>query len=81
MLTELKAKNKVVGLKQSRRAVGEGRVSKVYLADDAGSHIRREIMQLCEEKGIALESGFTMQELGEACGVEVNTAVAALLAN
>lgn len=79
MLSELETKNKVVGLKQSKKAVSEGKAAKVFLAHDAGTHIRRDVALLCGEKGVEIEAEFSMEELGSACGVEVNAAVAAIL--
>lgn len=79
MLSELESKNKVVGLKQSKRAISEDRARKVFLAYDASAQIRREIEQLCGEKGIEIFADASMAELGDACEIDVDTAVATLL--
>ena len=54
MLEDLSSKDKVVGLKQVRRAIACGRVP--------------------------VAGGHTMAQLGRACGIDVPTAAAALLA-
>lgn len=79
MPDELNTKHKVVGLKQSRRAIREGEAVKVFLAQDASGQIRREITALCRTKHVACESVPTMKELGELCGITVGAAVAAVV--
>ena len=77
MLTELSAASKVVGVKQVRRAVDSGRALKVFLAQDAEERVTVPIAALCAEKGIPVETGFSMTDLGRACGISVGAAVAA----
>lgn len=77
----LNTRNKVVGLKQSRRALREGEATRVYLAQDASGQIRREITALCRMKHVVCESVPTMKQLGEMCGITVGAAVAALIAD
>ena len=79
MLAELYTTNKIVGIKQLRKALGEGRAKKVFLADDADPKLTAPILEQCREKGVETEHVPTMQELGQACGIEVGAAVAALL--
>ena len=38
-----------------------------------------EIEELCQSKSIPITYVDSMQELGEACGIDINAAVAALL--
>ncbi len=79
MLEELNTNNKVVGLKQSRRALRDGAAVKVFLAHDATGHIRREMAELCKLKDVPCEFVSSMSELGAACGINVGAAVAAVL--
>lgn len=79
MLQELTAKNKVVGVKQSRKAISEDRAARVFFARDADPALVGELRALCEEKGIPMECGLNCQELGRACKISVGAAVAALL--
>ena len=37
------------------------------------------LRQLCEEKGVPVESGFSCAELGRACRISVGASVAVLL--
>ena len=78
MLTELSAAaSKVVGVKQVRRCVESGRATKVFLAQDAEGRVTAPIAALCEEKGVPAATGFSMTDLGRACGISVGAAVAA----
>lgn len=79
MPDELNTNSKVVGLKQSRRAIREGEAKRVFLAQDASGQIRREITALCRMNHVVCESVPTMKELGERCGITVGAAVAAVI--
>lgn len=80
MLTELTAKEKVVGMKQTRRALAAGGVQCVFLACDADPHLTAPLENMCALAHVPVESGHTMAELGSACGIAVGTAVCAILA-
>lgn len=80
MLTELTAKDKVVGLKQTRRALAAGQAARVFLARDADPHITEPLETICNLAGVPVEGGHTMAELGSACGIAVGTAACAILA-
>lgn len=79
MLTELKTGPRVVGAKQTRRALSDGRAVRVFLADDADPGVTGPIEALCAERGAEPEHVSTMRELGQACGIAVGAAVAALV--
>lgn len=79
MLEELKRAAKVAGVKQTRRAVSDGRVKRVYLAQDADPRVTGPVEALCGEHAVAVEWVPSMKELGAACGIAVGSAVAALL--
>lgn len=79
MLTELSAASRVVGVKQVKRAVESGRAQKVFLAQDAEARVAEPIAALCGEKGLPVLTGFSMRDLGRACGISVGAAVAALV--
>lgn len=79
MLTELKAGPRVVGAKQTRRALNDGRAVRVYLAEDADPGVTGPIETLCAELGAEMVHVPAMRELGQACGIAVGAAVAALV--
>ena len=79
VLTELTSSNRVVGVKQSRKAIRDGRAAKVFLACDADPAITDSIRSDCAEKDIPLEGESSMEQLGRACSITVGAAVAVLL--
>ena len=79
MLSELKSGTKVVGVKQTKRALNDGRAGRVFLAEDADPRVTEPVEALCAEKGVGVERVPSMKELGGACGIAVGSAVAALL--
>lgn len=79
MLEDLSSKDKVVGLKQVRRAIVCGRAGHVFLARDADPRLTGPLEDCCREAGVPV-SGGTPCQLGRACGIDVPTAAAALLA-
>ncbi len=68
---------RVVGVKQTRRAIQEGRAARVYLAADADPLITDPLAALCQEKGVPVEGGKTLRELGCAVGIAVGAAAVA----
>ena len=79
MLTELASQEKVIGVKQSRKAVREGRAKRVYLACDADPAITEPVAVSCEAAGIPMETEHTMAQLGRACRITVGASVVAVL--
>ena len=72
-MKELRSGKKVSGVKQSRRAVREN------LARDADPALTDPIRALCREKGVPVVDRWDMRELGQAAGIQVGAAAAALL--
>ncbi|MBP1736692.1 MAG: ribosomal protein L7ae [Oscillospiraceae bacterium] len=81
MLEQLKNGIHVVGAKQTKRAIADQKASLVLVAGDADPRVTEPIEALCREKRVPLETVPTMKELGNACGIAVGAAVAALLFN
>ena len=78
MLSILRNSDKIVGTKQVSRAIAAGDVKSVYLATDADVFVTRRVYDLCREKNIPVIEVPSMKALGEACGVQVKAAVAAI---
>ena len=79
MITEFTSRDKVIGVKQSRRAIREGRAKHVFLAVDADPAITGPVADSCLEARIPVESSHTMAQLGLACRITVGASVVALL--
>lgn len=76
---ELPADRTVVGVKQVRRALSRGEAKLVLLAEDADPALIFPLRSLCEESGVRVEAVASMRRLGEACGISVRAAAAALV--
>ena len=72
MLTELASREKVIGVKQSARAIRDGRAQRVFLACDADELVLEPIRSACGS--LPVEEGYTMAQLGRACGIAVGAA-------
>lgn len=79
MVTELSTSAKVVGAKQTRRALESGMAVRVFWAADADPRITESVVLLAREKGVEAEKVSSMKELGKACSLTVGAAVAALV--
>lgn len=79
MLEELKQGSKLVGAKQTRRALKDGRARKLFMAKDADPRLLQPLVQEAVRTGVRVEQVDTMKQLGEACGIAVGAAVAVLV--
>ena len=79
MLSELQTAQKVVGVKQSRKAIRDGAAKCVVVAKDAEARVIRPIRALCEELGVPVEEADSMAELGKAAQIDIGASVVAVL--
>lgn len=79
MLEELKDSNKVVGAKQTRRALKDSRARRIYWAKDADPRVLQPLIQEAVRTRVPLEQVETMKDLGQACGIAVGAAIAAVV--
>ena len=75
----LKKGNKVVGTKQTLRALEKGIVETLFIAKDAQKQVILRSEEFAKSNNIPIVYVDTMDELGKACDVEVKTATAALI--
>lgn len=73
----MERRKKVAGVKQTLKAVSQGRAERVYLAEDADTFISAPVVDMCREKSVPVEYIKSKQALGRMCHLEVATAVAA----
>ena len=78
-LLELETEQKVVGVKQLKRALREGRAQRVFLAEDADPHLMAPVVQRCSQCQVPWTWVSTMEDLGRACGIHVGAAAAAVI--
>lgn len=79
MLDELKTAERVVGIKQLRKALTAGRAKTVFIAEDADPLLTEPIVCQCRESNVTVVFVETMQQLGAACNIPVPAAAAAML--
>ena len=76
-LTVLKKFKTVVGLKQLRKALENGKAKCVFLAENADPALTEPIIGLCQKGQVSYTWVRSMADLGRACGIEVGSAAAA----
>lgn len=79
MVSKLKNGTKVVGLRQTKKAVAANKTLCAFLASDADPDATGAIAVLCQERDTPVEWVPSMKELGLSCGITVGAAAAALL--
>ena len=79
VMPELKNVTHVSGLKQTVRAVKRGEAKRVYVARDADPMMLETLRTLCEERGVPMEEGHSMRDLGNAAGIAVGAAAIAVI--
>ena len=73
------APSRVIGAKQTVRALERGAVRAIYVARDAEERVVRELKTLASAKGVPVTQVGSMDELGKVCGIDVGAAAAAIL--
>ena len=79
MIQELSGPNKVVGAKQAKRALRDGRAARLYIAVDADPRLLQPLVQEAVNRQVPVSQVPTMKDLGAACGIAVGAAVAVLV--
>jgi len=69
----------VVGSKQLKKALVNGRAKCVFLAENADPAITEPLEELCRSGNIQINWVSSMADLGRACGIEVGAAAAAVV--
>ena len=69
----------VVGAKQLKKALQNGRARYVYLAENADPALTEPIVDLCLQKNVDCSWVCAMHDLGRACGLDVGAAAAAVV--
>ena len=78
-IADLKNAKKVVGAKQTAKAVEKGLAAIVYLANDADQRLLLPVTEACIREKVTVDNSLSMLELGKACGIEVGAAAVACL--
>lgn len=78
MVTRLTGE-KVVGIKQTAKALKNNLGSKLYVAKDADIKLLEPILKLAADRSLEIEEVDTMKELGVLCGIDVSAATALII--
>lgn len=70
---------KVVGIKQTLKALKNSKGKVLYIAKDADSNITEPILQIAKANSLQIIFVDTMKELGNLCDIDVASATALLL--
>lgn len=81
LLQQLREERRVVGVKQLRKALQEGRARRVFLAKNADPQLTKPVELLCGQKEVPCTWVATMADLGNACGIDVGAAAAAVVSD
>ncbi|HPU01682.1 MAG TPA: ribosomal L7Ae/L30e/S12e/Gadd45 family protein [Bacillota bacterium] len=73
------ARRKVVGTKQTLKALEKGEAILVLLAEDAEAKVSAPVAELAAARGVKVSYVKTMTELGRICGIKVKAAAAAII--
>jgi large subunit ribosomal protein L7A len=79
VVESLRDRNKMVGIKQTMKAIENGETKLVYIAKDADERISGKIIELCKKHNVQVTYVETMKLLGKACNIDVGAAVACTL--
>lgn len=77
-LSELAVPQRIVGERQVRRALKEGKVVKLFVAEDANRTRIKPILEMAAKAGIDVEQVVTMQMLGRACAISRGASIAGI---
>lgn len=73
-----KASNKIIGTKQTVKALKSGEVIEVFIALDVDSKIKNRVIETAREMNVPITTVDSMQKLGKACGIDVGAATVAI---
>ena len=74
----INAASKAVGTRQVLRGLKAGTLSRVYVANDADTYLFQQVVRAAEDAGVPAVRVRSMKELGQAQGLEVACAAAAI---
>lgn len=79
VLDELKKAKKLIGIRQSYKAVANDKVIKAFVARDVEPDLIADFINLCNNKSIPITYVDSKKELGKACGIDVAASAAVIL--
>lgn len=68
----------IIGVKQTLKAMKNGRVKQVYIAEDADRFITLKVEELAKTLDIPCQRVDSKKKLGNACGIDVGASTVAI---
>ena len=75
------AQQRIVGVKQTEKAVTKQVAAVVYIARDADERVTGKLLSLCQQHAVQTICTESMLDIGRACNINVKAAAAAVLKN
>ncbi|SDN92195.1 50S ribosomal protein L7ae-like protein [Alkalicoccus daliensis] len=72
------ASEKVVGTKQTLKALESDQVRELIVAEDADQEVLTKVLTAAETTSVPVDYVDSMKKLGKACGIDVNAAIVAI---
>ena len=72
------AKSRIIGTKQTVKALNAGKVKELIVAKDADVKVTSKVLEAAEGKNVPVTYVDSMKKLGKACGIDVGAATVAL---
>ena len=69
----------VVGIKQTLRMIEQGRVTELFVAEDADLYVVRHVVDAAASGGIPVTYIESMKQLGQMSGIDIGASVAGRL--
>jgi large subunit ribosomal protein L7A len=79
VLEHLKNGKKVIGIKQTIKAVENDTALEVFVASDADEKVVGNLKEICLKRGVNIQFVESMKSLGKICGIEVGASSVCLL--
>lgn len=70
---------RVVGTKQTLKALQDDEVQTLFIAKDANMNVLEDVLTIAKNNDINVDYVDSMEQLGRACNIKVKTATAALI--
>ena len=78
-LSVLAGQSVVVGAKQLRKAINNGKAVCAFFARNADPAVTEPLIEKCQESSVDYVWVKSMADLGRACGIEIGAAAAAII--
>lgn len=71
----------IIGVKQTLKAMKNGQISEVYLAEDADRFVTQQVEELAKTLDIPCRRVDSKKKLGESCGINVGASAVGIKRN